>query len=40
MKAAPGNAAVVDTFAWVQHLLGNNELAASYATLSCAWRPA
>lgn len=28
VKAAPGNAAVVDTFAWVQHLLGNNELAA------------
>ena len=28
IKAAPGNISIVDTYAWIQHLLGNNELAA------------
>src|SRR5688572_22490254 len=27
-RLAPGNAVIVDTFAWIQHLLGNSELAA------------
>ena len=27
-RLAPGNGVVIDTFAWIQHLLGNSELAA------------
>jgi uncharacterized protein (TIGR03790 family) len=40
VRAAPSNGSILDTFGWIQHLRGNNEMAAKAFELAVRFEPA